>query len=138
MGRMGPLFSCDLYGGSEASLHLRVDGANFGPRIDRFDVLRCAGCGLGAMSPFPTEEDLRELYVDRGVFSQTWSNPNHLPHRAQRFLHWSLGTYDMPTGRRFIRNYQLRMLWAILLDGRASPLLGMGDCLYGFFRKPAS
>lgn len=62
----------------------------------------------------------------------------HLPHRAQRFLHGSLGTYDMPTGRRFIRNDQLRMLGAILLDGRTSPLLGRGDCLYGFFRKPAS
>ena len=35
-----------------------------------------------------------------------------------------------------IRNYQLRLLWATLLDGPASGWLGWGDCLYGFFRKP--
>ena len=60
----------------------------------------------------------------------------HLPRPAQSLLRRTLGTVEMPTGRRFIRNYQLRLLWATLLDGPASGWLGWGDCLYGFFRKP--
>lgn len=323
---MSPL-SCELCGGRDATLHVRVAPATFSSRIDRFDVLRCVQCGLATMSPYPTRDDLRELYVERGLFSEVHDNPNrgrlgfrrleplyarygayylfvarrclrlhreanpprvldvgcstgrllsafselepsaelvgldvdprakerapeglrdaivvgsledlpvgglfdiitlcfviehvaemlpplrravellapggvlmvstpdldspkarqqgarwrliddpvspvghvrwfgrdtldrlgaelglrteritrrgevlyHLPRPAQSLLRRTLGTVEMPTGRRFIRNYQLRLLWATLLDGPASGWLGWGDCLYGFFRKP--
>lgn len=53
----------------------------------------------------------------------------------QRGLRRALGTTDSPRGERFIRNDQLRMLWAITLDGVLSEWSGYDDCMYGFFRK---
>jgi SAM-dependent methyltransferase len=41
-----------------------------------------------------------------------------------------------PVRNRFIRNYQLRLFWAAFVDGVLSARLGIGDQLYGFFRKP--
>jgi 2-polyprenyl-3-methyl-5-hydroxy-6-metoxy-1,4-benzoquinol methylase len=61
---------------------------------------------------------------------------HHLPRRLQRFMIAALGTFDAPSGVRFIRNYQLRMCWAIILDGLLSQRLSYGDSLFAFLRKP--
>jgi len=61
---------------------------------------------------------------------------HHLPLWLQRFMLTLLGTFPAPSGVRFIRNYQLRMCWAIVLDGLLSQRLGYGDSLFVFLRKP--
>lgn len=61
----------------------------------------------------------------------------HLPRGVQRALHRLLGSSQAPSGERFIRNYQLRILWAVLCDGFLSQRLGYGDSLFLFARKPA-
>ena len=62
----------------------------------------------------------------------------HLPRPVQRALRRRLGSFQAPSGERFIRNYQLRILWAVLCDGFLSQRLGCGDSLFLFARKPAS
>jgi len=55
--------------------HLRVDKANFSDRITTFDNIRCRMCGFCRMDPFPTADDLHDLYVRKGHFSNTGKNP---------------------------------------------------------------
>ena len=47
---MNSSFSCELRVGRESALRFRVEPAHFRPRGERFDVLRCVPCGLGANS----------------------------------------------------------------------------------------
>jgi hypothetical protein len=61
---------------------------------------------------------------------------HHLPRAAQRALRTLLGSFQAPSGERFIRNYQLRILWAVLCDGLLSERLSCGDSLFLFARKP--
>ena len=60
----------------------------------------------------------------------------HLPRGAQRALRRLLGSFPAPSGERFIRNYQLRILWAVLCDGLLADRFGCGDSLFLFARKP--
>lgn len=55
---------------------LNVGEANFSSRLASFDVMQCPVCGTAFMSPWPTQEDIEELYVRDGVFSQPVENPN--------------------------------------------------------------
>jgi hypothetical protein len=57
----------------------------------------------------------------------------HFPIWVQRLLIGVLGLDR--TRNRFIRNYHLRLLWASFVDGKLSATLGIGDQMYGFFRK---
>jgi SAM-dependent methyltransferase len=61
----------------------------------------------------------------------------HLPPFLQRLLTALLGTFPAPSGLRFIRNYQLRILWAVFLDGLLAQQLGCGDGLFLFARNGA-
>ena len=85
------------------------------------------------------EDALRRLADSLGLSVESIARRGellfHLPRWMQRGLRRALGTTDSPSGERFIRNYQLRMLWALTLDGVISEWAGYGDCMYGFFRK---
>ncbi|MDY7109218.1 MAG: class I SAM-dependent methyltransferase [Planctomycetota bacterium] len=59
----------------------------------------------------------------------------HLHPLLQRILRTLLGTFPAPSGARFIRNYQLRLLWAVFFDGLLAQRLGYGDSLFLFARK---
>jgi len=59
-----------------------------------------------------------------------------LPMSIQNFLFKLLGTDE--TGKRFIKYYFPRIFYAIFADGLLSQLIGYGDNLYCFIRKPTT
>lgn len=66
---------CQLCNGSEFKKLITVSDANFSSAIKEYEIFECKGCGLSVMSPFPTEKDIQELYVQENVFSQPIKNP---------------------------------------------------------------
>jgi len=59
----------------------------------------------------------------------------HFPRPIQNGLVRMFGQIDSPNGVRFIKNYQLRMSYAIILDGLLSSWFNCGDSLYCFAVK---
>jgi 2-polyprenyl-3-methyl-5-hydroxy-6-metoxy-1,4-benzoquinol methylase len=66
---------CQLCNGSEFHKLMDVEEANFSARIAAFDIYRCNTCDLAVMHPFPTLEDIKQLYIQNNVFSQPFNNP---------------------------------------------------------------
>ena len=58
---------------------------------------------------------------------------DHLP-KIVRWLLYAIFRTD-PASGRFIRNYQLRLLWSVLIDGYLSERLGLGENMYAFLQK---
>lgn len=75
MNDMTSSSACQVCRGIDFRPHLRVAEANFTDRIPSFDIVRCETCGFCRMAPFPTTEDLDELYVRKGLFSNIGKNP---------------------------------------------------------------
>lgn len=66
---------CQLCGGSVFAPLISVDHANFSSNIKSFTIRRCTACQLSTIDPFPTQDDVEELYVHEGVFSVVVPNP---------------------------------------------------------------
>jgi len=66
---------CQLCMGTEFRALIKVTNANFSSAIKEYEIFECMKCGLSVMSPFPTDKDIQELYVQENVFSQPVTNP---------------------------------------------------------------
>lgn len=98
--------SCQLCDGGKFEILLTVHNANFSSRINRYDIIRCTGCELATMDPFPTQSDFDEIYVQEKTFSRTTKNP-YRRNILFRFLeplyrHWG-------DGRHFIVRNSMRL-----------------------------
>ena len=60
---MNSSFSCELRGGRDSALRFRVEPVRFRPPGERFDVLRCVPCGLGAKSVLPVDQGVEPVHV---------------------------------------------------------------------------
>jgi ubiquinone/menaquinone biosynthesis C-methylase UbiE len=67
---------CKLCNGTEYKFYLSVERANFSSRIQSFNVYRCVNCSLFTMEPYPSHEDIKEIYVQERIFSKPIENPN--------------------------------------------------------------
>jgi 2-polyprenyl-3-methyl-5-hydroxy-6-metoxy-1,4-benzoquinol methylase len=85
---------CQLCGESSFSRIVHVSSANFSSRIQEYEILQCANCGLSTMYPFPTYGDIEELYIKEGVFSVQRPNPyqGSLSFRVLEPLYQKYGT----------------------------------------------
>ena len=116
---------CPLCADTGTSLHLRIEDVNFTREISAFDVLRCHECGLAFMSPWPTQNDIEEIYVHNRTFSTAFVNPNR-----DRFLfdhleklYWRYGSDIRSMARTCVA----------LSEGKKHPrILGVG-CSSGLF-----
>jgi SAM-dependent methyltransferase len=59
---------------------------------------------------------------------------DHFPTWLQKSIYRVFGSH--PSGRRPFASFQIRMLWASLIDGVMSEKLSVGSCLYAFARRP--
>jgi len=79
------------------------------------------------------------------VISSLQLAPLDIRRRGECFFHFSkpiqkglvgiFGSIQSPNGVRFIRNYQLRISYAIIFDGLLSSLFNCGDSLFCFCKK---
>lgn len=67
---------CKLCNGTEYKFHLSVERANFSTKIQAFNVYQCVNCNLFTMEPYPSQEDIKEIYVQERIFSKPIANPN--------------------------------------------------------------
>lgn len=79
-----------------------VPNANFSSRIKAFDIVRCSGCGLYTMSPFPTIEDCKEIYVKENTFSKPrpWSYDRKAFYKILEPLHAKFGRHYIFAAKR--------------------------------------
>lgn len=72
---ISPGTKCQLCGESYFIPLIHVEDANFSSNLKDYWILRCGNCELSTMDPFPSPQDIEELYVKEGVFSVRCENP---------------------------------------------------------------
>ena len=82
--------NCIICGNSDFDKLIEVPKANFTASITRFNVIRCNKCGLAKMDPFPTKEDIEEIYIQNNTFSKPYKNP----YAKDKFFTWGERLYS--------------------------------------------
>jgi 2-polyprenyl-3-methyl-5-hydroxy-6-metoxy-1,4-benzoquinol methylase len=98
---------CELCGSASFKDVFHVPDATFSSNIKTFDIIQCTHCGLSVMNPFPTQEDIEEIYVKDNVFSTDLPNP-YQNHILFNFLNPLFSKYG--NSRRYAARKSLKLL----------------------------
>lgn len=101
-----PEAKCPVCLGDQLDPYIHIPRLNFTSRITKGDILKCLSCNTFSLFPFPTREDIKELYQDLGVFSNVPANPF-----ANRFLfkQYEYLYREYADGTRFVTKTCLRL-----------------------------